>query len=77
MRGVVDRSADAVFYDPDSGTWAPLTPMPEPRAGGAAVTRADGSVLLVGGQAEKPNQGEECGSGTTGSATTVRFVPLP
>lgn len=67
----------ANLYDPATDTWTALSPMPEPRAGGAAVTLADGSVLIVGGHDEWPAGGNECTEGPTGLATAVRFVPEP
>ena len=41
--------ADAELYDPAPGTWTATTPLPEPRERAIAVTLADRSVLLVGG----------------------------
>ena len=67
-------TASAEAYDPATDTWSPLPPMPEPRAGGAAVVLADGSVLLVGGYTEKAG---EQGRERIVLASAVRFVPLP
>jgi hypothetical protein len=67
----------ASLYDPATDTWLALPPMPEPRAGGASAALADGSVLIVGGYTEATNPDESCGWGSTGLASTVRFVPLP
>ncbi len=41
--------ADSEIYDPATNTWTATTPLPEPRERASAVTLADGSVLLVGG----------------------------
>jgi serpin B len=43
--------ADAEIFDAAAGTWTSTTPLPEPREGGAFVTLADQTVLLVGGDA--------------------------
>jgi hypothetical protein len=64
--------ASADLYDPDADTWSSLPPMPEARAGGAAVVLADGSVLIVGGYNESPVS--ESGERPTGLASAVRFV---
>jgi hypothetical protein len=66
----------AELYDPDADSWTALPPMPEHRAGGAAVTLGDGSVLLVGGYYET-RQSWDCSEGPTGLVSTVRFVPGP
>lgn len=60
----------AELYDPAADTWSPLPPMPEPRAGGAVVGLADGSVLLVGGYSD-PAEGQD----RVILASAVRFVP--
>jgi hypothetical protein len=78
----VGPSAEADLYDPATNTWTTLPPMPEPRAGGAAVALPDGSVLLVGGDGifdDCPlvDADCECGEGTTGLASAIRFVPEP
>lgn len=72
----------ADLYDPAADTWYAVAPMPEERAGGAAVLLRDGSVLLVGGTGPGPtcfNQAEEgcdaCGSALTGTSSVVRFIP--
>ncbi|MFI5261470.1 MAG: Kelch repeat-containing protein [Candidatus Limnocylindrales bacterium] len=65
----------AQLFDPATNAWSSLPPMPESRAGGAAVALSDGSVLLVGGfndattavACEQPN----------GLTSAVRFVPQP
>lgn len=65
-------SATAEVYDPTTNTWSPLPPMPEPRAGGAVVALADGSILLVGGYKDAaPLDGGE----RTVLASAIRFVP--
>ena len=75
----LENAAD--LYDPVSETWTTLPPMPEPRAGAAAVPLADGSILVVGGQGGSPTCDQsgtcDCGQGTTGSSTAVRFIPVP
>ncbi len=58
-------SASAELYDPTTGAWSPISPMPEARAGGAAVVLTDGSVLLVGGYNEFPIR----------LTSAIRFVP--
>ena len=68
----------ASLYDPATDAWTALPPMPEPRAGGAAVTLADGSVLIVGGYNETADVGDtDCQTQDqpTGLASAVRFVP--
>lgn len=57
-------SRTARAWDPATGGWAPLPPMPGARDGGATAVLGDGSVLLVGG-----DMSEE------GIETAVRFVP--
>ncbi len=74
-------SSDAAVFDPSAGTWAAAPSMPEGRAGGAVVALADGSAILVGGYPERVRPGSmgytpgECGAGSTGSRSAVRFVP--
>jgi hypothetical protein len=70
--GLTNASAD--IYDPATDTWSPLPPMPEPRAGGAAVALSDGSVLLVGGYVW---QSVETGGQQAALASAIRFVPSP
>jgi hypothetical protein len=73
-------STDAAVYDPATGTWTDLPPLPEPRAGGAAVTLDDGSVILVGGLVERPTRyenSENCSTEPTGNSSAIRFVPGP
>jgi hypothetical protein len=66
----------AELYDPATNLWTALPPMPLPRAGGAAVSLADGSILLVGGTYEM-ERSLDCSEGPTGLVTTIRFVPGP
>ena len=70
-------SEAASLYDPATDAWTALPPMPEPRAGGVAVTLADGSVLIVGGYNETADLGTDCETPDqpTGLASAVRFVP--
>ncbi len=69
-------SADAVLFDPATDEWTVLPPMPEPRAGGAAVTLPDGAVLLVGGYNDAmPQNGELCTWGATGLTSAILFEP--
>ena len=73
-------SSTADLYDPATNTWLELPPMPEPRAGGAAVLLDDGSVLVVGGDDGRPTCLQDacnCGEGSTGTASAVRFIPGP
>jgi N-acetylneuraminic acid mutarotase len=77
---ITNRSAE--LYDPTTDTWSPLQPMLEPRAGGAAVVLTDGSVLLVGGHAQRAPCGQlpdpPCGEPSTRQmvlASAIRFVP--
>jgi hypothetical protein len=66
----------AELYDPEADRWIDLPPLPEPRAGAAAVVLDDGSVLIVGGYADDRSDCE-CDCGETGLASAVRFVPEP
>lgn len=73
-------TSTADLYDPATNTWLELPPMPEPRAGGAAVLLDDGSVLVVGGDDGQPTCLQEqcdCGEGSTGTSSAVRFIPRP
>ena len=67
------NSATAELYDPATDSWSALPPMPEPRAVGAAVVLADGSVLLVGGYDERPSP--DSGYERVVLAPAIRFVP--
>ncbi len=62
-------SASAQLYDPATNIWSPLPPMPEARAGAAAVVLRDGSVLLAGGSDYRP-PGDQ-----VGLTSAIRFVP--
>ena len=71
-------SEEAAIYDPVADTWAALPSLPMPRFGGAAIALADGSIVLVGGSTGRARPGwDDCGSGGTGIASTIRFVPGP
>jgi len=72
-------SEEAAIYDPVADTWATLPSLPMPRFGGAAIALVDGSIVLVGGSTERarPGSPDDCGSGATGIASTIRFVPGP
>lgn len=41
--------ASVEIFDPATGAWSLVAPMPEPRGGASATLLSDGSVLLVGG----------------------------
>ena len=74
----ITPSTAADVYDPATNTWTALPPMPEGRAEAAPVVLRDGSILLVGGTGNGstcPLESCECGEGTTGLATAVRFIP--
>jgi N-acetylneuraminic acid mutarotase len=64
-----------VLFDPETGQWTAAPPMPEPRAGGAAVTLGDGAVLLVGGYTHTMPRNESCSWGATGLTSAVLFIP--
>jgi hypothetical protein len=59
----------AQLYDSATNAWSAAPPMPEPRSGGAAVTLADGSALIVGGS-NRPAGGD-----VFDLASAARFVP--
>ena len=61
-----EHSDEALIFDP-GGEWSIAPAMPVPRAGGTAVTLADGSVLVLGGNFE-------IGEGMEGPPA-VRFIP--
>jgi N-acetylneuraminic acid mutarotase len=67
-------TADAVLFDPVTGTWTATTPMPNPRAGASAVLLTDGSVLFVGGSKSEgePNSTPGC---PDAQPQVVRYVP--
>ncbi len=67
-------TATAGLYDPDGDSWTTLPEMPEARAAGAAVTLADGSILVVGGHC---TQASESGDETVSLATVDRLVVSP
>jgi hypothetical protein len=66
-------TSNANLFDSRSDTWTPTTPMPSRRAGGEAITLADGSALVVGGSVS------EGASGTPGcpeaNPQVLRYVP--
>ncbi len=69
--GYLTSTSDAAdLYDPAANSWSPVAPMPEPRAGGASVVLADGSVLVIGGYAKSPPDGER-----VDLSSAIRFVP--
>jgi hypothetical protein len=70
-----ETTAEAVLFDPETGQWTAAPPMPEPRAGGAAVTLGDGAVLLVGGYTHTMPRNESCSWGATGLTSAVLFIP--
>ena len=63
-------TAAAQAYNPATDTWSALPPMPDPRAGGATVTLADGSILMIGGYVVSPPDGDQADI-----ASAVRFLP--
>ena len=74
------------LYDPSAGSWSAVTPMPAPRASGAAILLRDGSVLIVGGPGKNPVDEKlacsqdrtcQCGEESTGLANALRFIPTP
>jgi hypothetical protein len=69
---VVSRAA--YLYDPRTNTWSRLSPLPAPRAGGAAVGLPDGTALLVGGYADDQAQSGTCDR-PVGLASAIRYVP--
>jgi N-acetylneuraminic acid mutarotase len=46
-------TAQAELYDPSIGTWAAITPLPEPRHGYCASLLLDGKVLIAGGATDQ------------------------
>ena len=62
--GMTGATTTARTFDPATGTWAPLVPMPEARVWGSTAILDDGSVLLAGGD-----------RGSSDAVTAVRFVP--
>jgi hypothetical protein len=85
----VYTSAAASAFDPISGTWTDLPPMPAPRERAAAVTLVDGSVLVVGGSAtlpmgiedeeltpaDDPEEGDD--DRYVNRLSSIRFIPSP
>ena len=70
IAGTTSRVSTAELYDPVTGTWSQLPPMPEARAGATAVALGDESVLLIGG-----NGGYDDEEGLTLLTSAIRFVP--
>jgi hypothetical protein len=69
-------TATGRLYDPDDDSWTDLPQMPEARAAGAAVTLADGSILVVGGhRTQAPESGDE--HNRISLATVDRLVVSP
>jgi hypothetical protein len=69
----------AALFDPASNAWSAQPPMPRSRAGGAATTLSDGSVLIIGGYDATPEQpaywqAAYC-QGGGGLAEAVRYIP--
>ena len=62
----------ADLWDPTTGSWTPVAPMPNPHRDGTAVLLPDGSVLIAGGQVST----EDCAA-CAAIAVAVRFVPAP
>jgi Kelch motif len=69
---VVSRAA--YLYDPRTNAWSRLSPMPAPRAGGAAVGLPNGTAVLVGGYADDQTQSGTCDR-PVGLASAIRYVP--
>lgn len=67
-------TADAVLYDPRTGTWTSTTSMPSPRAGASAVLLPDGSVVVVGGSASEGEFNSTPGC-PEAHPQAVRYVP--
>jgi hypothetical protein len=60
------------LFDPATGAWSPAPDLPEPRLYGQAVTLADGSPLIVGGDRyEETSEGWEL----VELRSALRFVP--
>jgi N-acetylneuraminic acid mutarotase len=67
-------TADAVLFDPVTGTWTATTPMPNPRAGASAVLLTDRSVLFVGGSESEGEVNSTPGC-PEAHPHVVRYVP--
>jgi hypothetical protein len=59
----------AELFDPATSEWVTLSPMPDGRSGGAVAALADGSVVLVGGLADRGSEEQ------TVLTSAVRLVP--
>jgi hypothetical protein len=66
--------ACAEIFDPRSDTWSPAPPMSTPRSRQAALTLANGSVLVVGGESAV---NEWLGTGEVYGVATSRWEPVP
>jgi hypothetical protein len=62
--GDLRATASARAWDPATGAWSPLPPMPTARSYAAAATLGDGSVMVAGGEWSE-----------SGPETSVRYVP--
>jgi Kelch motif/Galactose oxidase, central domain len=63
----------ADLWNPTTGAWDPVAPMPQGRQDGEMVVLSDGSVLYSAGAiAGNPNSAPSCPSSTT---SAVRYVP--
>ena len=69
----VKLSDAAEVFDPTTGGWSALPPMPQPLRDGAPVALADGSVLIVGGHGDPSTCPDEC----PGIPTAIRLVLGP
>ena len=67
-----DAERAAGLLDAATGAWSRLPPMPAGRMGGAAVTLADGSVLVVGGSRTTTDPTRDGGEFV---ADALRFFP--
>jgi len=46
---VTGLTAEALLFDPRTGTWTSTTPMPSPRGDASVVLLSDGSAVFAGG----------------------------
>lgn len=66
--------ADAAIFDPETGTWLVIAPMPTPRAGASAVLLPDGSAVFAGGSSEEGSPAETPGC-PVADPQVVRYAP--